>query len=288
MPLDRIVNILGQSGNDVARIMAAAWLLDNPARAERLTPYAAALIGSRSAEIDFGDRPGSIVFASAPELLPQPTRVAFACERLLRSAVCRPTNHQILVAFDLDTLVTSVIATVDVPRPASDFSPLADPRGWETKAPLFFKHSQRCTLHEGDFATEPNSGPVGGHNYTGLLLEHVSIGLTPEFPIEAINVLTVNCGARDPSPSFSVTLEACLETRFGLSWSRAGLDVDRGRFVVNQSNGLAHLEGTKVARFTERAMLGFPIGRLMNLTAPFCLAALMSTLIFAGACHDAA
>jgi hypothetical protein len=106
--------------------------------------------------------------------------------------------------------------------------------------------------------------------------------------MDALNVLKVNCASIDPVPHFDVSLYACLETTLGISWARGGLDVDRGRFRADPANvgTSTQLLGTKVARFTDRNVLGLRVGRSVNLFAPFCLGALMSFLIFGGACYD--
>ena len=148
------------------------------------------------------------------------------------------------------------------------------------------KNPRVCDPVSGDFQTRPNPPVIGNADYDGLLLEQVSLGVAPEFPIDSINVLNVSCGSQKATPKFDVSLHACLEMQLWLSWSRGGLDVDSGIFETTVVAGKTLLRGTKVARFTEREVLGQPIGRLVNYFAPFCLAALMSTLIFGGACHD--
>lgn len=185
----------------------------------------------------------------------------------------------------LYTLVTNVEASVEVKRPAAQFRPIADPRGWEVNAPLFFKESKICHLLDGDFSSVPLQFPLGDRHYVGLLLEHVSLGFSPGSPIDAVNVLAVYCDPTAPSPTFGVSLQASLETLLGISFERGGLDVDSGKFLTTDvGGGFARVSGTKVARFAEREVFGFPFGRELNYFAPLCLAALMTTLVFEGAC----
>jgi hypothetical protein len=223
------------------------------------------------------------------EKIPQ-TRFAYACQKLLGSTPkCAPTDHWLGVWFDPRTLVTDIEASVVVQRGPHAYRQHADPRGWERNAALFFKKSERCDAVAGDFQTRPNPPVIGDEDYGGFLLEHVSLGVAPGFPIDSINVLNVSCGSQKATPKFDVSLHACLEMQLWLSWSRGGLDVDSGVFATTDVAGITDstlLRGTKMARFTEREVLGQPIGRLVNYFAPFCLAALMSTLIFGGACYD--
>jgi hypothetical protein len=293
MPLDRVVETLVQSGNTLARVLAGCWLLDNPSRVERFEPHIAGLIGAKARDaIRF--EPGMIgsISFDGPITVERPTRFAYACGLLLRDNICNPENYQISVSLDPRSLVTRVEASVDVDllrRPPDKFRMHSDPRGWERNAPLFFKESRLCAMHDGDFETEPTPPTIGDRDYDGLLLEHVALGFAPGFPIEAINVLAVRCRSHQKStPHFDVTTHTCLETILGPSWSRGGLDVDSGMFTATEVNGATRLLGTKLARFTERQVLGVRIGRQMNYFAPFCLAALMSTLIFGGACYDPA
>jgi hypothetical protein len=304
MPLDRMVAVLEGSGNDLLGVLAACWLLDNPKRAEKLKPYAARLIErERIEQLDFDEElTGSVSFTARPDIeaakisqtrfsyaIPQ-TRFAYACEKLLGNTPrCAPTDHWLAVWFDPHTLVTDIEASVVVQRDPDAYRQHADPRGWERNAALFFKKSERCDEVAGDFQTRPNPPVIGNADYDGLLLEHVSLGTAPGFPIDSINVLNVSCGSQKATPQFDVSLHTCLEMQLWLSWSRGGLDVDSGVFettAVAGSTQRTRLRGTKMARFTEREVLGQPIGRLVNYFAPFCLAALMSTLIFGGACYD--
>jgi hypothetical protein len=293
MPLARVVEVLVNSGDPMARTIAGCWLLDNKMRLESdpsLNAAATALLGAdRRNSLVFEDRPGSISFDSTA-YEPHETRFTYACDKLLPGLTgCDQKGHQISVTFDLQTLVTSVSATVIVnptKSPPSHFRQQADPRGWETSAPLFFIESRLCDLKTGDFETRPNPPVIGNANYDALLLEYVSVGFAPGFPIDAINVLNVGCGSTRNAPNFHVSLHVCLETLFGFSWSRAGLDVDRGTFVAEQDDRATRLTGTKVARFTERELFGVRIGGLLNRFAPFSLAALMSMLIFGGACYE--
>jgi hypothetical protein len=294
MPLDRLVAVLTTSGDDLSRVLAACWLLDNPNRAERLTPYADLLLGP-NVRLNFDERlRGTIAFTGPPEIedgkIPQ-TRFAYACNMLFGGTPCAAANHLLGVWLDPRTLVTTIEASVDVDatqRPPGRFRKHADPRGWQTNAGLFFKRSERCDLIDAYFQTQPNPPKIGDTNYDGLLFEEVSFGFAPGFPIDCINVLNVSCESQDPRPTFSVTLHTCLEAKFGSSRFRRGLDVDGGMFAATPGIGFTHLRGTKVARFTERQLFGQLIGRQLNYFAPFFLAALMSTLIFGGACYDPA
>jgi hypothetical protein len=296
MPLDRMVDVLDRNGNEILRIFAACWLLDNPKRAEKLKPYATQLLEhEKIQQLDFGEKVGSISFTARPDMetekIPQ-TRFAYACDMLLGGTpVCGPRNHWLGVWFDPRTLVTDIEAMVTVQRRPDAYRQHADPRGWERNAGLFFKKSERCDAVAGDFQTRPNPPVIGDQDYGGFLLEHVSLGFAPGFAIDSINVLNVSCGSQKATPQFDVSLHACLELQLFLSWSRGGLDVDSGVFETtpvagSTVAGSTRLRGTKKARFTEREVLGQPIGRLVNYFAPFCLAALMSTLIFGGACYD--
>jgi hypothetical protein len=293
MPLDQVVDVLGSGRNDLVRVLAGCWLLDNPLRdnplrAEMLRQYATKLLGENEmARLNFQVAlRGSISFSPPPgDLSTQDTRLAYACNTLLGNAACKPSNHQLGAWLDLGTLVTSIKASVDVNRPPGAFHQHADPRGWQTDVPLFFKTSEMCDLVNGDFETRANPSRFGDTNYHGLLLEHVSVGFAPGLPIDCINVLDVDCKSHNPDPRFRVSLHACLETMLTPSWSRGGLDVDSGEFSATPVNGgTTRLVGTKVARFGERELLGQPIGRQLNYFAPFCLAGLMSILIFGGAC----
>lgn len=291
MPLDDLVNVLGRTGDEFLQVLAGSWLLDNPDRAELLRPHAAKLLGAEKLErLKFPRAlPGSIAFAKLPEFengnIPQ-TRIAFALDTLLDSAPCAPSDHLLGVWFDPDTLVTAVDASVTVARPPNKFREHADPRGWERTAGLFFKTSQLCDPVAGDFQTRPNPPVIGDQDYAGLLLEHVSFGFVVGLPIDTLNVLNVDCNSQKYTPGFDVSLRACLETQFWFSWSRGGLDVDNGMLSTADVTGKTRLRGTKMARFTERRLLGFPVGRLLNYFAPFSLAALMSVLVFGGACYD--
>jgi hypothetical protein len=287
MPLNRLVQVLQSSGDAFTRELAAAWLLDNRDREDALKPYAAALIGSeRLARFSFGDLPGSVSFEEASE---HPnTRFGHACDVLFGLARCEPKNHRLVASLDPQTLVTKVVAEVDVnpSRPPHRFKKHSDPRGWETHASLFFKRSRLCTLENADFTMHPNPSTIGDNDYDGLLLEFVSLGFAPGFPLDSLNVLNVTCRSQRHTPNFQVALFACLELLLGMSWSRGGLDVDSGEFSAEATDRATHLRGTKVARFAEREVLGIPLGRQLNYFAPLSLAALMSILIFGGACHD--
>lgn len=294
MPLDRLVDVLRSRDTDLARVFAACWLLDNPNRAEMLEPYATLLLGpaTRGALV-FPERlRGSILFSAPPPIDPgsiPETRFAYACNMLFGGTACAPANHLLGVWLDPGTLVTTIEASVDVNathRPPGRFRKHADPRGWQTNAGLFFKKSERCDLVDSVFQTEPNPPKIGDTDYSGLLLEEVSFGVAPEFAIDCVNVLNVNCHSQNPRPNFDVSLHACLEANLGSSRSRGGLDVDSGVFSATPVADTTRVRGTKVARFAERELLGQRIGRQLNYFAPFCLAALMSTLIFGGACHD--
>jgi hypothetical protein len=287
MPLNRLVQVLQASGDAFTRELAAAWLLDNREREDALKPYAAALIGSeRLASFQFAEKPSSVSFLGPPAS--QETRFGHACDVLFSQARCEPKNHRLLVSLDPQTLVTRVVAEVDVhpSRPPNRFKKHSDPRGWETHASLFFKTSRLCTLENADFTMHPNPSTIGDKDYDGLLLELVSLGFAPGFPLDSLNVLNVACRSQLNTPSFAVSLFACLELLLGMSWSRGGLDVDSGEFSADATDRATHLRGTKVARFAERELLGIPLGRQLNYFAPFSLAALMSILIFGGACHD--
>jgi hypothetical protein len=289
MTLERIVSVLKTYGDSITQSFAAAWLLDNVERATQLRPYAVQLVGEEKLRFDFGNLPRSVSFSGASEL--RPSRFGLACDRLFEHLDCTPTNHRLLASLDPQSLVTRIVAEVDVDsrsRPPSAYRRHSDPRGWETHASLFFKTSRICRLEDGDFATIPNPPDIGKEDYDGLLLEHVSFGFAPGFPMEGLNVLTVGCRSQDRCrPNFHVSLYASLEMLLGLSFSRGGLDVDSGEFIAEAGANGTHLRGTKVARFSERQVLGFPVGRKLNLFAPLCLAVLMSVLIFAGACYDA-
>jgi len=301
MSLDRLVDVLTKGGNELARILAACWLLDNP-DSDTIRPdlnrAATALLGTQSRDrLEFLDLPGSIWVDKRPDWITDDgiddlkvaqTRLGYACDMLLGVSPCVQTQHYLNVWLDPDSLVTWIVATVVANRKPADFQKQADPRGWEKSAPLFFKNSELCDLVDGDFATTPNPVTIGNMTYQRLLLEHVCLGFAPGFPMDALNVLRVNCASTNPVPHFDVSLYACLEATFGLSWARGGLDVDRGRFSADGVNGglSTRLLGTKVARFTDRDVMGLRVGRLMNLFAPFCLGALMSFLVFGGACYD--
>ena len=230
---------------------------------------------------------GTVAFSGRPtEEAPRRTRFAYAYETL-RGAACNARNHRLEVSFDPNSLVTNVRASVQVQRPAADFRALADPRCWENRAKLFFKESRHCGLVSGDFETRANESPLVPRTYEGPLLEHVTLGFSPGFPLDAVNVLSLDCDPNGTSPTFTVSLHACLESLLGLSFGRGGLDVDGGTFLaeaVTGDPGWTSVSGTKAARFTERDLLGVPIGLTVNYFAPFCLAALMSVLVFEGAC----
>lgn len=287
MPLDRLVGVLQASGDAFTRDLAAAWLLDNRDREEALKPHAARLIGGeRLAMFSFGDLPGSVSFQEG--YAPPDTRFGHACDVLFSQASCQPKHHRLVATLDPQTLVTNVVADVDVSpaRPPNRFKKHSDPRGWETHAAMFFKTSRLCALQDGDFAMHPKPSTIGDKDYDDLLLEFVSLGFAPGFPLDSLNVLNVTCRSQRQAPNFKVSLFACLELLLGMSWSRGGLDVDRGEFTAEESDRATHLRGTKVARFAERHVLGIPLGRQINHFAPFSLAALMSVLVFGGACHD--
>jgi hypothetical protein len=296
MPLDQLVEVLQRDETDLThfvRVLAACWLLDNPSRAERLDPYATALLGPTRGQLIFPDGlRGSISFVQPPIIesgtIPR-TRFAHALNTLLGSSECAPANHLLGVWLDPATLVTTIEASVDVnatQRPPGRFRTHADPRGWQDNAGLFFKKSERCDLIDSVFQAYPNPPKIGDTDYGGLLLEHVSLGFAPGLAIDCVNVLKVKCESQNPRPSFEVSLHACLEANLASSYSRGGLDVDSGIFVAMPVDGMTRVRGTKLARFTERAWFTQPIGRQLNYFAPFCLAALMSTLIFGGACYD--
>lgn len=294
MPLDQVVDVLRSSRDRTAGVLAACWLLDNPQRAAKLVRYAAALIDLDEPMMPLIPKEllGSISFDSTPKVRGLlETRFAYAYNAL-RGSACNGRKYRLDVSFDPYSLVTNVIASVEVNRPASDFQKIADPRCWEDQAPLFFKESKLCDLADGDFGTRPNPGqlpapPPPKYPYGERLLEHVTLGFAPGFPLDAINVLKVDCDSTAACPTFNVSLHACLETLLGPSFARGGLDVDGGTFLAEADPtdpNWTRVSGTKRARFTEREVLGSPIGRLVNLFAPFCLAALMSMLVFEGAC----
>jgi hypothetical protein len=282
MPLHRVVEVLRRTRDPAARVLAGCWLLDNPQRADQLVPYAAALLGPGTTDLDFGARPGSLSFDGTCELTE--TRFTHAYATFHDQDVSR-RNHKLNVWLDLSSLVTHVEASVEVNRPAKDFEKLADPREWETRASLFFKVSKLCDLVDGRFETRPDQKV--NKPYQQLLLEHVSFGLSSGFPLDSINVLHVNCNPTSKSPTFNVLLHTCLETRFGLSFALGGLDVDGGEFRVTETadgDGVwTELFGSKQARFTEREVLGVPAGLELNYFAPFWLAAFMTLLVFEGA-----
>jgi len=287
MPLDRLVQMLQRSGDTFTQRLAAAWLLDNRNREEALKPLAVALIGSeRVASLDFGELPGSVSFQGAVEH--PATRLGYACDILFGQVPCEPKHHRLMASLDPQTLVTEVVAEVDVnpSRPPNSFKKHSDPRGWETNASTFFKTSRLCTLANGDFTVTPAPSTIGDTDYDALLMEVVSLGFAPGFPLDSLNVLNVTCRPKGAKPNFHVSLFACLELLLGLSWSRGGLDVDRGEFSAEETDRATHLRGTKVARFAERQVMDVPVGRLLNYFAPLSLAALMSVLIFGGACYD--
>ena len=294
MPLDRVVDVLRSSGADLARTFAACWLLDNPNRADILAPYATALLGPVAmGRLTFDGRlRGSITFGGPPDVPPDKipeTRFAHACNMIFGGTPCAPKNHLLGVWFDPRTLVTKIEASVHVnadQRPPARFRKHADPRGWQTNAQWFFKRSERCDLADSIFTSRPNPPTIGDVDYGGLLLEHVSLGFAPDFPIECVNVLNVDCKSQNDAPEFAVSLYACLETNLGLTRARGGLDVDSGIFVAERVDRSTRVRGTKAARFTERELFGQPVGRYLNYFAPFCLGALMSALIFGGACYD--
>lgn len=294
MPLDEAVRVLANQTERNVRLHAAAWLLDNPAREDELLPYAKRLVerdGARLVALP-KELPASISFDGAPQDIGtlQPTRFGYAYSALLQGA-CERREYRLHVRFDPYSLVTRVRAAVEVQRVPTDFQILADPRGWEDSAGLFFKESKLCNLAGGDFEIQPDTSATGSKAYNDLLIEHVCLGFSPAFPIEGINVLRVDCQPLLASPRFDVSLYSSLETKMGLSVERGGLDVDGGTFAADlvepaDPTGLpwTRVSGTKTARFTEREVFGWPAGLWVNRFAPFCLAPMMAALIYEGAC----
>jgi hypothetical protein len=288
LPLDEVVSTLWGTGDRFTRELAACWLLDSQAREATLKPYAAQLLRQDLPREPLfpPNVPDSISFGQIPKdgHLCE-TRMSLACAALLSATNCTRHDYRIRASCDPYSLVTSVEASVQVQRPAVDFQQLSDPRVWAERAPLFFKESKLCQLVECDFVTVTAPFPPGSKAYRHPLLEHVTLGFSPLFPIEGQNVLAVTCDPLKQDPEFNVSLYASLETLMGMSYARGGLDVDGGRFLASRIEpDLTKLSGTKLARFSERELFGYPVGRWANLFAPFMLAPFMATMVFEGAC----
>jgi hypothetical protein len=234
-----------------------------------------------------GDRPLAI------ESLPSPGRFGLAYERLTSTGCVRDQFH-CSIHLDPETLVTSITAHVDVNKPASSFNQLADPRGWESQAPLFWQESDLGTYASGAFSPNTGLGPVGSFSYADReLLEAVDLSWNPLFPMQGNNLLRathynhpeliedhVACGMH-------VNLSLSLSTTIGGSQTLGGLDVDNGR-VTAQAIGAGcsrtRLTASKSARFTERELCGVKLGLWLNSFAPFFLGPWIATLVFEGAC----
>ena len=167
--------------------------------------------------MDFGERaPGSISFTAEALSERNPAdALRVSLRPTLRGLSCAPNNHLLWVELNPRTLVTSVMTTVEVNRAASYQQARRSAR-LVRNAPLFFKKSEICHLQDGDFSTVPNPTKTGNANYRELLLEQVSIGFSPGFPIDSVNVLNVDCAsARKPHRGFQ-----CRYTRAS-RWSMA-------------------------------------------------------------------
>jgi hypothetical protein len=331
MPLKAAVDHLSRDPHVPARIQAAAWLLDHPERSPDHAPYVHALlrdvlddVPERLAQIEdeLRDEPPSVTLLTkrqpanpptqmrgtlgraahtrAPGVRPQPIaplldqgRAARAYELLAVTGCTRSAFH-CSIHLDPHTLVTSITAHVDVDKPASSFNQLADPRGWESQAPLFWTESDLGVYAGGTFSPNPGLGPPGSFNYDDReLFEAVNLSWNPLFPMQGNNLLRathynhpelieneVACG-------MNVNLALSLSTTIGASRSQGGLDVDNGSVTaqaIGPNCSQTRLTASKSARFTEREMCGVKLGLWLNLFAPFFLGPWIATLVYEGAC----
>lgn len=225
--------------------------------------------------------------------LPEQGRAARAYEMLAMTGCPRSAFH-CSIHLDPSTLVTSITAHVEVDKPASAFNQVADPRGWETQAPLFWTESALGEYAGGAFTSHAGLGPVGSFSYENReLLEAVSLSWNPLFPVQGNNLLRathynhpeliedeVACG-------MNVNLALSLSTTIGASQTHGGLDVDNGSVsaqAIGPDRGRTRLSATKSARFTERELCGVKLGLWLNLFAPFFLGPWIATLVYEGAC----
>ena len=327
MSLDSAVEYLASDREPRLRVHAAAWLHDNPVRhslraagARPFDSYIRRLLGEGFADglkEVFSRQPTEAGKSSVrwdgrharlaaddqgkadTQVLPAGvvrSRYSMAVDWLTHQLGlgCKRRNFAIEVSFDTQTMITSVIASVEVERPADAFSTIADPQNWKRYVPLFFSESDLGTFVGGTFVP---GGVVIAPNgtYAGeKLKEQVNLSLNPMFPMAGSNILVAShsrSSARTIGTSacgMRVSLYFSEATTIGASYEKGGIDVDDGGLdAVILNDGWTRLISTKHARFTERVLCGIPLGRWLNWYAPFSLGPWMALLVYEGACFQA-
>lgn len=331
MPLASAVEHLSRDPHVPARVQAAAWLLDHPDRSPDHAPHVHKLLRELMSDVperldqieaELRDEPPCVKLLTPREPISPPQyqrkkplrathtraagvrpapvahlpvqgRAARAYELLATTGCARSAFH-CSIHLDPHTLVTSITAHVEVDKPASAFNQVADPRGWESQAPLFWTESDLGQYTSGTFTSLSGLGPVGSFSYADReLLEAVTLSWNPLFPVLGNNLLRathynhpeliedeVACG-------MNVNLALSLSTTIGASFAQGGLDVDNGSVsaqVIGPDKSRTRLGATKSARFTERELCGVKLGSWLNLFAPFFLGPWIATLVYEGAC----
>jgi hypothetical protein len=300
LSLDQVVSHLKSEATPI-RLQGAAWLVDGnppPARKARLLTAIREILGpslgARSDDLfhEVANEPPAIRRRSTLELSAGSAQSRFAkALSILEGSVragCTREQFDLTVAQDPITLVTFAGARVEVQRPPSAFTVMADPQNWINQASLFWKESDRVADASGQFVPIANLPPPGTVNYTDALLhEVVTMSYNPFFPIVGDNILVANYENTTDPYGFEVKLFQCLSTTIGASTEAGGIDVDSGRFAVASipaKPGWTELTGTKRARFTARELCGFSLGPWLNAFAPFVLGVFMGILVYEGAC----
>jgi hypothetical protein len=313
MPLEAAIAHL-EKRHPILRDHAAAWMVNPPESREalatrglleRLVGYEGASVATEGAETQDGEDTAAKLLRGRDESdevsiwrygTGRFSRALRALRAKTSGAGFDRNAHSLTIRFDPVSLVTEVIATVVVNRPATDFTAIADACGWAQRLPLFFQSSNLGTFRAGQFAPLVPPPTPGAAPYSDKdLLERVNLSLNPFFPMAAENVLRashdqsaslhegdVNCGLR-------VSLQVCLSTRVGPSAQPGGIDVDSGEFSATpledapDGTKRTQLRGTKRARFTKRYVCGWEVGYLMNQIAPVLLGPWMALLVFESA-----
>lgn len=256
----------------LARLQAAAWLLDSPrlesapairSAIERLTTDIPKS-GENALDLDLLREelrkfPGTVETTERAKAEPiaqtrrqtgapvgieidpvlAETRFAHAYLRLARSALgaqaCKREDFRLLLSFDANTLVSTVRAEVTVNRPASDFYALADPLIWAQSGNLFWQKSELGQYADGRFAADspqPNAGTISYADRD--LLEVVDLSLNPLFPLRGDNVLKATHHQPEPSAAPGTPVTA-MQVYLGLALSSdIGFSAQRGGVDVDQ------------------------------------------------------
>jgi hypothetical protein len=305
LSLEEVTEHLERETDPVVKNHGAAWLLDAPEQAtqERLAPYVQRIVGDRYPSVrNLRGNVGSILppgNVPDPDAIPS-TLFAEALKLLsppaahLGAPPCNRTNWRLQAAMDPRTLVTHVVASIDVDRAPSDFNVIADPQNWKRAGPMFFKQSDLGVFAHGKFAADPHPPAPGSTSYPlpgrpePDLYELVTMSWNPFFPLNGRNVLRAKYQRCPPGGNFcqmDVSLDTSVSTVIGASAVRGGLDVDSGMFKAERTSATTtKLTATKNARFTERELCGLKLGFWLNLFAPYVLGPWLALLVYDGAC----